>query len=181
MYVRRFARLASLAVAVGMAGCAARQPVFVDVGACPGEGCVYGERWTARAVVSLRAAPEQSAAAVGRLQPGESVETLTGEVHTAPGRFVVRRTYGEFAPGDEILVYTYLGEGVFRVRHNGILKEADLEFSPWGGSGGNRCQDEARCWGTLDRALRFTWWVKVRSASGTEGWVSESAALFATP
>ena len=170
------------AVAIGLlvCGCAVSRRAFVDVGACPGEGCQYGERWVAREAVRLRSAPNSSASSTGMVQAGEAVQTLTGEVHTIPGRFVVRRPHGEFVPGDEVLVYTYLGEGVFRVRHNGTLKDADLEFSPWGGSGGDRCQDESRCWGILKQQLQSEWWVRVRTGTGTDGWVLD-ASKFLTP
>ena len=38
----------------------AAEEVFVDPGACPGEGCGYGERWIAREPVSLRTAPGEN-------------------------------------------------------------------------------------------------------------------------
>ena len=148
--------------------------VYVDKGACPGEGCQYDERWVAKEVVGLRKEPNQKSPVVATVRPGEGVRTVTGEVHTVPGRFVVRVPLGELKPGDEVLVYTYLGEGHFRVRHNGQVKEADLEFSPLGGSGGTRCEVESRCWGTLQQELQFTWWIKVRTASRTEGWVADA-------
>ena len=56
--------------------------VFVDKGGCPGEGCSYGERWVARTAVELREAPSESAAKTAVLQPGEAVDTISGEVHT---------------------------------------------------------------------------------------------------
>jgi hypothetical protein len=149
---------------------AAAEEVFVDRGACPGEGCRYGERWVASTPVPLRARPDSAAPSVTTVQAGDSVHTLTGEVHTVPGRFVILRAHADFAPGDEILLYTYLGEGWFRIRHDGRLREADLGFSPWGGSPGKRCEKDPGCWGILESELRFDWWVKLRTSEGVEGW-----------
>jgi hypothetical protein len=146
-------------------------PVFVDKGACPGEGCTYGERWIAKEQARLRAGPSREAEQTVAVQPGEEVVTVSGEVHTVPSKFVVRREHEGFRPGDEVLVYTYLGEGWFRLRHNGELKKADLGFSPWGGSAGRRCEEDPRCWGILEELLQFDWWVLVRTSSGVEGWV----------
>jgi hypothetical protein len=66
--------------------------VFVDSGACPGEGCGYGV-WRATRAVALRAAPSDTAPEIGTIDAGELACAVTGEVHTVPGRFVVARTY----------------------------------------------------------------------------------------
>ena len=62
--------------------------IFVDTGACPGEGCGYGT-WVTVRETSLRAAPDLESAIVVALSGGVIVEAVTGEVHTVPGRFVV--------------------------------------------------------------------------------------------
>ncbi len=67
-------------------------------------------------------------------------------------------------------VYTYLGEGRFKVWRDGAVQEEDLGFSPHGGSPGARCENKRQCWGELEKALKFSWWVKVRSKEGWEGW-----------
>jgi hypothetical protein len=163
----------ALAVALWLIGgsVACSQDYFIDKEACPGEGCAYGETWTARESTQLVETPGSSAAIVANVGAGESVRTVTGEVHTLPGRFEVHRAHGDFRSGDEVLVYTYLGEGWFRLRHNGEVKDADLGFSPWGGTTGTRCADQDRCWGSLKEELRFDWWVLVRTESGVEGWI----------
>jgi hypothetical protein len=154
---------------------------YIDKPACPGEGCRYGLRWVATKSVALFETPNATARSVAVVDDGEAVVTVTGEVHTDPGRFVVNRAHGEFSPGDEVLVYTYLGEGRFRLSHNGKLTEADLNFGPGGGSNGTRCEkNPARCWGTLQEELKFDWWVRVRTQRGQEGWVL-GAASFKTP
>jgi hypothetical protein len=166
----------SIALAL-LVGFASAEEVFIDRGACPGEGCGYGERWSARTSVPLRARPEATAPTVASVEPGASVRTLTGEVHTVPGRFAVLRAHEDFAPGDVILLYTYLGEGWFRVRHDGRIREADLGFSPWGGSPGSRCEQDPGCWGILESELRFDWWVRVRTSAGIEGWTLETGSF----
>ena len=174
-------RIAFLALLLLIAGASTADDVFIDKGACPGEGCSYGESWVARGLVELRYGPDLSASVTGTVRPGEAVRTLTGEVHTIPGLYVVKRVVkrpgGDFAPGDEVLVYTYLGEGWFRIRHNGELKRADLGFSPWGGSSGDRCERDPNCLGFLERKLQFSWWIKVRTSEGVEGWVLDANAF----
>jgi hypothetical protein len=101
------------------------------------------------------------------------VEAITGEVHATPVRFVVKKPHAEYKPGDVLWVYTYLGEGHFRVWRNGAMQEEDLGFSPYGGSSGARCQNRQQCWGELEKELKSTWWVKVRSQEGWEGWSNQ--------
>lgn len=149
----------------------AEDVIFIDREACPGEGCAYAELWFAQREVPLRAEPKDDARIITVIKPEQAAVTRYGEVHTKPARFVVRRPEMGFHPGDEVLVYTYLGEGHFKVRHNGVLKEAELGFSPWGGSSGKRCEIEEYCWGTLQTELEFTWWVNIVSESGLWGWV----------
>jgi len=158
-----------------LCGWANADEIFVDRGACPGEGCVYGEQWVVREPIELHSSPSESSEVVDMLGPRDHVETLTGEVHTRPGRFVVKQARGAFQPGDVLLLYTYLGEGWYRMRHEGALGRADLGFSPWD----KRCQsrEDRRCWGTLERKLQFWWWVKVRAPSGLEGWVLDSRSF----
>ena len=175
--LRTHCTVLAIGLVVLAASSAVAQGVFIDKGACPGEGCTYGERWVARSVVELLKAPDSTTPIIATVKSGEAVRTVTGEVHTIPGRFVVYRRHEEFQPGDEVLVYTYLGEGVFRIRHNGQLKETDLDFGPGGGSSGKRCEVQARCWGTLQEELQFTWWVLVRTPAGTEGWVRDTAGF----
>lgn len=166
--------LATLLVMVLIAASGAGE-IFVDPGACPGEGCVYGETWTVREPIELRAAPEEVAPVVSTLSPPAQVETRTGEVHTRPGLFVVTKPRGTFVTGDELLLYTYLGEGWYRVRHAGELQKADLGFGPRG----KRCraEDDRGCWGVLKRPVESRWWVQLRTSSGLEGWVVDSRSL----
>ena len=69
------------------------------------------------------------------------------------------------------MVYTYQGEGFFTVRYEGQQYTEDLGFSPYGGTGGTRCNDSEHCWGTLTGELQSQWWVKVLLPYGRTGWV----------
>jgi hypothetical protein len=104
---------------------------------------------------------------------GSKVNALTGEVRTVAGRFVVKKSHGRYRRGDIIWVYTYLGEGFFKIWFDGKMSEEDLGFSAYGGTGGIRCDDPIQCWGTLDKELQMTWWIKIKSADGWIGWTDQ--------
>jgi hypothetical protein len=144
------------------------QDVFVDPGVCVG-ACSPSGWFVATKQTVLRRAPDPNADQVGAVAPGQVVERITAQVRTTPSMWQVRRPHGGFLPGDEVLVYTYLGAGWFRVRHNGVVTKADLGFSLWGTDA--RCSNDSQCWGTLDTELRFREWFKLRTAVGVEGWV----------
>jgi hypothetical protein len=69
-------------------------------------------------------------------------------------------------------VYTYQGEGFFKVWYKGRIYSEELMFSPYGGSTGRRCEETDDCWGELDKELNSVWWIKIRSADGRVGWTS---------
>ena len=70
-------------------------------------------------------------------------------------------------------MYTYLGEGYFKVWHQGVMFKEDLGFSPYNNSQSNRCADANYCWGELEKELIFSWWVKVRNSDERVGWSDE--------
>jgi hypothetical protein len=147
---------------------------YTDAGACPFECCTYRE-WKVEHRTVLHAAPKGGAAAVGKVERGDSVMALTGEVVTVPARFRVKRDHGDHHAGDAFWVYTYIGEGFFKVWHDEKMEEEQLDFSPYaGGTGGERCEEsERQCWGELDTRLKMTWWIKLRTSRGVEGWSRE--------
>jgi hypothetical protein len=95
---------------------------------------------------------------------------MTGEVHTVGGRFVVKQPHGRYKIGDVLTVYTYLGEGHFKVWFGGRMYQENLDFSPYGGSAGTRCAVPRYCWGELTRELDMVWWVKLRLSDGRIVW-----------
>ncbi len=142
----------------------------------------YGRRWEVQHPTRLQDQPRADAAVIGSLSPRQIMTAVAGEVHTVPGRYIVKRDHtsrygGSYEPGDVILVYTYLGEGLFRVEFQGRIYMEVLYFSPGGGTGGKRCEEEhplELCWGELEEELDFTWWVRVETEDGLGGWTHES-------
>lgn len=149
-----------------------RAQVYIDKGACSGEGCSYG-RWQTTQTTVAYAAPDERSRQVGNFRAGTKVVALTGAVYTVPGLFVVKKTHGKYKVSDVIRVYTYHGEGWFKVQFKGRWYREDLGFSPWGGSAGKRCEVTELCWGELKTELKTTWWVRVKSAEGWVGWTNQ--------
>lgn len=146
--------------------------LYIDKGACPGECCTY-RQWKTDITTTLFSRPDANSGRVGIARAGSKVKAITGEVHTIAGRFITKKRHGRYRPGDVLWVYTYRGEGLFKVWFQGRMREEQLEFSPWGGSSGTRCEQSGTCWGELDRQLEFTWWIKIRTADGVTGWTNQ--------
>lgn len=138
---------------------------YVDKGACPFECCTY-RAWTAKKSVKLYAKPKTGSRAVGWIKKGSVVNASTGEVHTAPGKLVVRRDVSAFKKNDVLWIYTYLGEGFFKVWHGGGFVETEIPFDPR-----SRSADD---WGHFVALPDSVWWVKVKTAAGLEGWSNQA-------
>ena len=147
--------------------------IFIDKGACPGEGCLYPEEWMVLSEVKVYAEPDMNSALITVLEQGAKLTTITGEVHTIPGKFIVKKLAKAFKPGDEVWLYTYLGEGRFKLKHNEEIVIADLNFSPIGEAPSNRCaHNSTRCFGELSAELKFTWWVNIETQAKVQGWIA---------
>jgi hypothetical protein len=146
---------------------------YVDKGACPGEGCRYGGTAKVRKTTIAYARPDTRSPQIGRFMAGSEVVSLTGEVHTIPSRFVVKKAHEKYQPGDILWVYTYLGEGYFKVWFGGKMYSESLLFSPYGGGPGKRCEDSPDCWGELDQNLKMSWWIKIKGKDGLVGWTKQ--------
>jgi len=120
--------------------------VYVDKGACPFECCAYG-KWKTEKETILYSMPDKKTERVGKCVTGSPVIAETGEVHTVAGRFLVKKAWKKYKPGDILWIYTYTGEGIFKVWDDGRFVEMQLDFSPYGGSSGCRCEVEKECWG----------------------------------
>lgn len=148
--------------------------LYVDKGACPFECCTY-RRWkTVRATVAY-ARPNKRSRRVGTFKAGSSVVGLTGEVRTAPGRFVILRAHERYKPGDVLWVYTPLGEGFYKGWFKGRMYDEGLEYmtGPYERSIPG-CEETPQCWGKLEKEIQSEWWVKVRSAEGWVGWTDQA-------
>lgn len=148
--------------------------VYVEQGACPFECCTYREWWAVEPTPVL-SSPASGARQVKRLVKGERVRALTGFVRTQAAEFVVTRNNGRYHVGDTIWVYSYRGEGFFTIWFRGKMYSEELGFSPYGGTGGARCQDDpANCWGTLKTEHISEWWIKLRLRDGRIGWTNRA-------
>lgn len=79
----------------------------------------------------------------------------------------------QYKTNDIIWVFTYIGEGFFKVSYKGKMYEEDLKFSPYGGTAGRRCEQSPRCFGELQEELKFVWWVKILAPDGKIGWTNQ--------
>jgi hypothetical protein len=145
---------------------------FIDKGACPFECCKY-RAWKTKKTTIAYSRPDARSQQVGKFIAGSEVVAVTGEVHVAPGRFVFKQAVGNYKPGDILWVYTYLGEGRFKVWFDGKMYEEGLPFSPY--NPGQECAatDPTNCFGKLERKLKMAWWIKIKSKNGLVGWTNQ--------
>jgi hypothetical protein len=128
--------------------------IHIDKGACPFECCTYRE-WVARTDATLVDRPNGKRV-VGRIKKGDKVLALTGEVHSVPLRAVANRDYSDAGvkAGDTIYILHYLGEGYWKIWHDGKL----VEIEDFPGKGPKP---------------KFAWWVKLKTSSEVIGWTIE--------
>lgn len=137
---------------------------YIDRGACPFECCTYGT-WRAKSDTPLLAQPKHKSEQVGLVPKGISVRALTGEVHTVPGRLTVLRDASWYKSGEVLWVYTYLGEGTYKVWHDGKMIEEEIVVGPG--------KDQPHDWARWQRTPRSQWWAKIRLKDGTVGWTNK--------
>jgi hypothetical protein len=145
---------------------------LVDEGGCPFECCTYG-KWKAEQSTKLFAEPKKGSKEVGAIRKGTQVTAVTGEVHSLPVEFIVRKKHEGYSPGDILQVYSYVGEGNFKVWINGKLGQESLAIGRGGGPTGDECRKDADCWGELKKPLDSVWWVKIKTKEGLVGWTNE--------
>lgn len=148
---------------------------YVDIGACPFEGCVYRE-WTALAPVVARQERRTAAAVVFNVNKGERVTAITGVVVTTrPGRVLVRRRLAlassseilRIEPGQTLFLLTYQGEGFTKAWFQGRFYSGvnAAEFL------NARCEaDPDQCAGQIVERPQSVWWVQIRNDKGQFGW-----------
>lgn len=161
---------------------------IVDRGACPFEGCKYGERWIAKKNVDVYAAPPDVVGVSVSLlkkqmtiQAGTWVRTETGIVlaRRAEGRITIangQTPYGvpgvngpQLKNGQVIPVYSYLGEGCWRSWINGqFLVICGVSVQGFQGQAQNESLIQAQ----------NEWWIQITTASGTKAWTNSAANAF---
>jgi hypothetical protein len=157
--------LIALPLFVALAAYADDHPIFfVDKGACPFECCTYRD-WGTEKTTKLYAEPKTNSPVVGAAEKGTTVKAKTGEVHTKPGELIVKRDVAPYRKGDILWVYTYLGEGYFKIWYRGKFIKDQIDFNVR-----NPTPDD---WGYFKVMPNSVWWVKIRTPSGLEGWTNE--------
>jgi hypothetical protein len=151
---------------------------FEDSGACPFEGCTYGE-WTAREPVEVRRERRRASPVVFRVPRDGTVTAVTGVVVTLrAGRvqFRVPHEMGSLSgrlrvvPGQTLYLLTYQGEGFTKAWFDGRLYD-ELDGT---GFFNAACEnDPSRCAGRIVEQPRREWWVQVRNGAGRTGWTDE--------
>lgn len=149
---------------------------YIDKGACPYERCGYG-KWRCLKGTSVYEEQNPSSRRLHRFKPGEIVTAVTGEIHTIPGRLRVLKDHWDWLKaGDVVYLYTYIGEGYYKIWFQGEMMTLDFTEGIKGSRGmlgayeDDDCAKCHSCWANLEVRPISTWWVQVRLADGTLGW-----------
>ncbi len=159
----------------------AKPPIpYVDIGACPFEGCVYRE-WVANSAVMIRKERSKTALLAFTVKKGERVTALTGVVITTkPGRVLFRESINldsdsgvlHIEPGETLFLLTYQGEGSTKAWFQGKIYDHVLGETAFFDS---RCEkDPSRCVGRIVERPVSEWWVQIRNSRGQIGWTKET-------
>lgn len=152
---------------------------IVDVGACPFEGCHYGD-WTTNGVVAVRRSRSVRSPVVVRLVKGEQVTALTGAVVIVrPGRVEfseptdLASTDGTISarPGDTLYLLSHIGEGFTNAWFKGrFFREVDGAMAFFNA----RCDTQPDlCTGRVIQPAQSEWWIQIRTRRGGVGWTNE--------
>lgn len=152
---------------------------YVDIGACPFEGCIYRE-WIANDTVVVRKERRAGAPLIYTVKKGERVSAQTGVVVTVKaGRVQFREpvnlacTSGtlHIEPGQTLFLLTYQGEGSTKAWFRGkVYEDVDGAMAFFN----SMCDtDPSRCAGRIVERPQYEWWVQIRNARGQVGWTNE--------
>ena len=142
--------------------------VYVEKGACPGEGCYLEGKIKAREAASLFQEKRTDSPVLATIDPNEWVEILGTEDRLVPWAGTDRAT------GEVVYMLGYEGEGCSTIWKKG-------ELSSWCDDDGDLSNDSI-VWSELvdstDTSLGF--WVEVKRANGQIGWLgADSTGSFA--
>ena len=148
------------------------QVPYISMGACPFEGCSYGE-WTVLKPVAVYPRPDTKLIKVAELEPGETIYAETGNVHVMPGLARVtgkpHKSAHDLDPDKEILILDYIGEGYSRVYQDGKFYTVKIARTE------KECEDRQNwryCWVEIMREPVSYWWVFIKARNGKiAGWV----------
>ena len=131
---------------------------MVDVGHCPGEGCIYGT-WTAHENIPVYEHPFDTCR-IDLIPSGDTFTAVTGNVYFVPQIVVLDETNYEHCaynengylhshPGDTLYILTNIGEGHYKVR----IRDDDGISDRW------------------ENNNYEAWWVKVSTKNNVAGWI----------
>lgn len=168
---------------------------YVDVGACPFEGCTYGDWLTQTTVKVVSQPPTWTDPQGGRkplftLHKGEKVTAMTGLViFRSPGRARILQPIAltAFVPGfpnSEERLQANAGEVVYLLTNHGEFfftgwfKNRMVSLSTKGFKDASRTLPscETDCRGEILTRGDSEWWVQIRSRTGRIGWVKTDPA-----
>ena len=157
-------------------------PMLLE-GACPGEGCMYGE-WVACEETALYESPGAGALPAGVLASGVRFEVTTGVVVVERPTVVVvtaptqQDRYSPssltFQTGDTLKVLDYQGEGFFNVLYGDTIVSTFV-FWDWINSGPQDNQS-----GTVLQEGDAAFWVAT-SHAGQDRWLNVNSSRVANP
>lgn len=143
---------------------------YISEGACPFEGCSYGE-WNVQKQTNIYLKPNKNSKIIGTLNPGESVTALTGNLYVYAG--IAKITGNPYKESKDLnideMVYIldYVGEGRTRIYQNGKFYITKIATT------NDQCKDKndwRRCWVEVVKEPESFWWVKVQYKKSI-GWV----------
>ena len=152
---------------------------YVELGACPFEGCAYGE-WTSTDSVKVRRERDRRSPVVFDLATGDRVTAVTGAVivlragrveFTSATQLSSQEGTVRISAGDTLFLLAYIGEGFTNAwLHGRVYRGVDGATSFFD----VRCTDEpGRCSGRVVEPPLTEWWVQLRANDGRMGWTHE--------
>jgi hypothetical protein len=137
--------------------------IFIDKGACPGEGCYLEGKIKAREAASLFQEKRADSPVLATIEPDEWVEILGTEDRLVPLAGTDRAT------GEPVYMLGYEGEGCSTVWKKG-------ELSSWCDDDGDLSNDSI-AWSepvdSTDTSLGF--WIEVKRSNGQTGWLGNDS------
>lgn len=155
-------------------------PYFADItGQCFDGSCLLKE-WKIRKRATLLADHSVAAAPVTTVAFGDSVKVDKILSELQPVRAVVVFDQGRFMKGDEFFILNSLGEGFFRIWHNGRVVAEELlgvsmqqvENGEWA-----KCPEpDVNCWAEAEGYPEEMWWALVSTRDNKQGWLRDPSS-----
>ena len=137
--------------------------IYIDKGACPGEGCYLESKIKAREAAALYQEKRADSPVLATIEPDEWVEILSTEDRVVPVPGTDRAT------GERVYMLGYEGEGCSTVWKKG-------ELSSWCDDDGDLSNDSIVWSGPVDSTdTSLGFWVEVKRANGQTGWLGQDS------